>query len=203
MNFIIEHEGTNSMKISRVEAIVVAVTLLAGSAVALAQADETPRSGEAAVVVDAKGNLRVPENYQTRYQALGAWAIAKDEGAGSKEIHQVYASPGAIDAYRKTGHFPDGTVLVKEVFDTSTNSMTTGTVSHSDQLKGWFVMVRDSENTHPGNPLWGNGWGWSWFDADEPLKTTSTNYKAECLACHIPAQADDWLYVNGYPVLRH
>ena len=203
MMLIIENEGTNNMKISKVNAIVVAVTLLAGSAVALAQADEASRSGEADAVVDAKGNLRVPEDYQTRYQALGTWAIAKDEGAGSKEIHQVYASPGAIDAFRKTGHFPDGTVLVKEVFDTSTNSMTTGTVSHADQLKGWFVMVRDSENTHPGNPLWGNGWGWSWFDADEPLKTTSTNYKSDCLECHIPAKANDWLYVNGYPVLRH
>lgn len=191
------------MIISKVSAIVVAVTLLAGSAVALAQTDGASPSGEAAAVVDAKGNLRVPENYQTRYQALGAWAIANDEGPGSKEIHQVYASPGAIDAYRKTGHFPDGTVLVKEVFATSTNGMTTGTVSHPDQLKGWFVMVRDSENTHPGNPLWGNGWGWSWFDADKPLKTTSTDYKSDCLACHVPAQANDWLYVNGYPVLRH
>jgi hypothetical protein len=31
----------------------------------------------------------------------------------------VYASPGTIDAYRKDGRFPDGAVLVKEVFDTS------------------------------------------------------------------------------------
>ena len=91
-------------------------------------------------------------------------------------MHAVYASPGAIDAYRKTGHFPDGAVLVKEVFATSTNEMTTGTVSHADKLKGWFVMVRDSKGTHPGNPLWGDGWGWSWFDADKPLKTTSTDY---------------------------
>ena len=58
-------------------------------------------------------------------------------------MHAVYASPGAIDAYRKTGHFPDSAVLVKEVFATSTNEMTTGTVSHADKLKGWFVIVRD------------------------------------------------------------
>ncbi len=25
-------------------------------------------------------------------------------------------------------------------------------------------MVKDSKNSHPGNPLWGDGWGWSWFD---------------------------------------
>jgi hypothetical protein len=56
---------------------------------------------------------------------VGSWAIAADSGQGSKEIHTVYASPGAIDAYRRTGHFPDGAVLVKEVFATSTNEMTT------------------------------------------------------------------------------
>jgi len=80
--------------------------------------------------------------------------------------------------------------------------MTTGTVSHADKLKGWFVMVKDGKNSHPGNPLWGDGWGWSWFDADKPLKTTSTNYKADCQGCHVPAQSTDWIYVNGYPALR-
>jgi hypothetical protein len=106
-------------------------------------------------VVDVKGNLRVPENYNTLYQALGSWAIAADSGPGSKEIHEVYASPGAIEAYHKTGHFPDGAVLVKEVFEASTNDMTTGTVSHADKLKGWFVMVKDSRNSHLRNPWWG------------------------------------------------
>ena len=192
------------MRTSKAIGITVAVTLMAGTVVAFAQMNGAAPSGGQArtTVVDAKGNLRVPENYRSVYQALGSWAIATDSGAGSKEIHEVYASPGAIDAYRKTGLFPEGTVLVKEVFGTSTNPMTTGTVSHADKLKGWFVMVKDGKNSHPGNPLWGDGWGWSWFDADKPLKTTSTNYKADCLGCHVPAQSTDWIYVNGYPALR-
>lgn len=193
------------MKTSKTIGMTVAVTLMAGSLVAFAETNRAASSGGQArtTVVDAKGNLRVPENYRSLYQALGSWAIATDSGAGSKEIHEVYASPGAIDAYRKTGRFPDRTVLVKEVFGTSTNQMTTGTVSHADKLKGWFVMVRDGKNSHPDNPLWGDGWGWSWFDADKPLKTTSTNYKADCQGCHVPAQSTDWIYVNGYPALQH
>ena len=117
-------------------------------------------------------------------------------------MHEVFASPGAIDAYRESGQFPDGTVLVKEVYGTSTAGMTTGTVSHATRLKGWFVMVRDSGNTRPGNPLWGDGWGWSWFDAGKPLKTTSTDYRTACKGCHLPAQSTNWIYVDGYPVLR-
>jgi hypothetical protein len=39
-------------------------------------------------------------------------------------------------------------------------------------LKGWFVVVMDSKNSHSDNSLWGDGWGWSWFDAGNPSKTT-------------------------------
>lgn len=192
------------MRTSKAIGIAVGVTLMAGSAGVLAQMNGADSNGGPAEtrVVDANGNLRVPENYRTLYQALGSWAIAADDGSGSKQIHDVYASPGTIDAFRETGRFPDGAVLIKEVFATSTNSMTTGTVSRADKLKGWFVMVKDSKNSHPGNPLWGDGWGWSWFDADKPLKTTSTDYKSDCQGCHVPAQSTDWIYVSGYPALR-
>ena len=88
---------------------------------------------------------------------------------------------------------------MKEVYATATGPMTTGTVSHADTLAGWFVMVKDSKNSHPGNKLWGSGWAWSWFDAKDPLKTTSTDYKTDCQPCHIPAQATDWIYTQGYP----
>ena len=157
---------------------------------------------KAAKVVDASGNLRVPGDYRTAYQFLGSWAVAADQGAGSKEIHLVYASPGTAAAYRKNGRFTDGSVLVKEVFETATGSMTTGTVSHAQTLKGWFVLIKDSKNSHPGNKLWGDGWGWSWFDAANPSKTTSTDYKVNCLPCHEPARATDWIYVQGYPALK-
>lgn len=156
----------------------------------------------AASVVDADGNLRVPAHYRTSYQFLGSWAIAADKGQGSKGLHIVYASPGAIAAYRKNGHFTDGSVLVKEVYAAATQPMATGNVSHEQTLQGWFVMVKESKDTHPDNKLWGDGWGWSWFDADKPTKTTSTDYKKDCLGCHMPAKADDWIYVKGYPVLR-
>jgi hypothetical protein len=80
--------------------------------------------------------------------------------------------------------------------------MTTGIVSYVDILKSWFMMVKDDKNSHPDNKLWGNGWGWSWFDADNPTKTTSKEFRSDCLGCHIPARATDWIYVYGYPGLK-
>src|SRR5262249_11925554 len=100
--------------------------------------------GKAEIVVDASGILHEPDGYRTTYQLLVSWAVAADHDRGSKELHVVYASPGTIAAYRKNGRFPDGVVLVKEVFQTATGQMTTGTVSHAEALKGWFVMMKDS-----------------------------------------------------------
>src|ERR1700757_3923130 len=112
--------------------------------------------GTTAAVVNDKGSLRVPADYRTAYEMLGSWAVAKDDGPGSKQLHVVYASPGTIAAYRKDGHFPDGTVLVKEVFNTTTQDMTTGTVSSAGTLAGWFVMVKDGVGRFSGNKLWGD-----------------------------------------------
>lgn len=160
--------------------------------------DGTP----AATIVDDKGNMHVPADYRTAYQALGSWAVAAEASAGSKELHMVYASPGTVEAYRKDGHYPDGAVLVKEVFHTTTQRMTTGTVSSAGSLAGWFVMVKDDAGRFPENKLWGDGWGWSWFDAADPQKTTSTDYTADCQSCHEPARSSDWIYTGGYPLLN-
>ena len=164
-----------------------------------------PAGGQAPLTqsafVDAAGNMRIPDDYRKVYEYLGSWSVAGDD-KGAKEMHTVYASPGTAEAYRATGKFPDGSILVKEVSGTATMMMTTGIVSYVDILKSWFMMVKDDKNSHPDNKLWGNGWGWSWFDADNPTKTTSKEFRSDCLGCHIPAGATDWIYVYGYPGLK-
>jgi hypothetical protein len=183
--------------------LVVATVTLASFLSSGSGRSQTASAGrEATAPVDAAGNLHVPADYRTAYEYLGSWAIADEAGHGSKELHEVYASPGTIEAFRRTGEFPNGATLVKEVLATATAPMTTGTVSHATELKGWFVMVKDKNDDHPGNKLWGDGWGWSWFDADKPLKTTSTDYKTDCQPCHIPARSTGWIYTQGYAPLR-
>jgi hypothetical protein len=145
----------------------IAVIGIAGLlAVAAMAADDRMRAtaetrDQDAPIVDTDGNLRVADDYRTAYQALGTWAVAAEQGQGAKQLHIVYASPGTIAAYRNDGRFPDGLVLVKEVFQVATGEMTTGVVSHAQKLMGWFVMVKDRKDGHPGNKLWGDGWGWS------------------------------------------
>jgi hypothetical protein len=184
----------------RVAAGALCATILVFAEMGQSSKAQSPSTASTAVV-DAQGHLRVPADYRTTYEFLGAWAVAADREPGSKELHDVYASRDAVESYRRTGRFADGSVLVKEVHATATGRMTTGTVSRADTLKGWFVMVKDSKNSHPDSKLWGDGWGWSWFDADKPTATTSTNYKTDCQTCHLPAKATDWIYTSGYPPL--
>jgi len=103
-------------------------TMVAVAARGQMETTVSPNGPQAETVVDPSGNLRVPEAYRTTYQSLGSWAVAADQGPGSKELHVVYASPGTIAAYRRDGRFPNGAVLVKEVFQAATGQMTTGTV---------------------------------------------------------------------------
>ncbi|MFC6491636.1 cytochrome P460 family protein [Ancylobacter dichloromethanicus] len=194
-------EQVGTMRIKR---FILSFSLVVGIGIAaglLSHPADSQTSVAVDSIADAQGNLHVPAEYRTIYQYLGTWAVAAKQAAGSEEIHTVYASPGVIDEYQKTGKFPEGAVLVKEVFQAKTDRMTTGTVSREDRLEGWFVMVKSSTDKFPENKLWGDGWGWSWFDADNPTKTTSTNYRADCQGCHIPAKSTDWIYVRGYPPL--
>jgi hypothetical protein len=151
-------------------------------------------------LVDKTGNISKPSDYRDKYEALGTYAVA--DLSGGTEMHVTYASPGAAESYRKTGKYADGTVLVKEVFGTDHAQMTTGDARWASGTKVWFVMIKDAKGRYPGNPLWGDGWGWALFKSDAPDKQVSTDYKKDCLGCHIPAQSTDWVYVQGYPVLH-
>jgi Cytochrome P460 len=149
-------------------------------------------------LVDKTGNIRKPGDFRDRYQALGTYTVLDPKG---DQMHLTYASPGAAEYYRKNGKFADGTVLVKEVFGTDHTQMTTGDAHWASGTKVWFVMIKDEKGRYPDNPLWGDGWGWALFKSDAPDKQVATDYKKDCLGCHIPARGTDWVYVQGYPVL--
>jgi Cytochrome P460 len=151
-------------------------------------------------LVDKAGSIRKLADVRDLYQLLGTYTVELDPKG--EEMHVTYASPGAAQYYRKSGKFADGTVLVKEVLGTDHAAMTTGDAHWASDTKVWFVMIKDDKNRYPNNPLWGDGWGWALFKANAPDKQVATNYKKDCLGCHLPAQSTEWVYVQGYPVLK-
>ena len=149
-------------------------------------------------LVDKTGDIRKPQDTRDLYQLLGTYLAADSK---AEEMHVTYASPGAAEYYRKNGKFADGTVLVKEIFATDHAPMTTGDAHWAKTTKVWFLMIKDDKGRYPGNPLWGDGWGWALYKADAPDKQVATDYKKDCIGCHLPAKSTDWVYVQGYPVL--
>jgi hypothetical protein len=182
--------------IFRISAIIVSLVIMTG----WQQLRSQGKPGSSGFdLVDTKGNIRKPIDYREHYQALGTYTVIDPNG---DQMHLTYASPGTAEYYRKTGKYADGTVLVKEVFGTEHAGMTTGDAHWASGTKIWFVMIKDEKGRYPGNPLWGDGWGWALFKSDAPDKQVATDYKKDCLGCHIPAKTTDWVYIQGYPVLK-
>ena len=108
----------------------------------------------------------------------------------------------AVAAYGDGGRHESGKASQSQAVADADGNMHVpdGYRSTYEFLGNWAVA--DGKGRYPGNKLWGDGWGWSWFDAANPSKTTSTDYRANCLGCHVPARDSDWVYVRGYPSLR-
>lgn len=189
---------------SRLPRMVGALAIFAGASIFAAAHALTSDLDGFTIAADSKGGIRLPDvDYRKDWVSLGPWAVAADEGdSGSQGIHAVYSQREAVEAYRASGKFPDGAVLIKELFSTVTQDMTTGRVSRAHETQGWFVMIKDEKGRFPDNKLWGDGWGWAFFGADDPARTSTEDYAAECKDCHVPAQNTDWIYTEGYPVLH-
>ena len=147
--------------------------------------------------VDQDGTIHLPEDYRIKWIHLGSWYVEGQNG-GAGELHDVYAEPETVAAFRDTGKWPAGATLVKEIRASQKGKMTTGNVHWDGQVKQWFVMVK---GTFPGNPNWGLGWGWGLYSIDDPKKNISTDYTTDCMSCHVPARQTDWVFTQGYPTL--
>ncbi len=150
--------------------------------------------------VDDKGNIKLPDDFRRTMVHLGTWFVPEGDAGG---FHDVYADATAVDDYRSTGKWPDGATIVKELRAATSGNYTTGKgVSHAtNQIKQWFVMVKDTKGRFQNNPSWGDGWGWALIKMNDISKNASANYKTDCLGCHVPAQNTDWIYIEGMPTL--
>lgn len=150
--------------------------------------------------VDSSGNIALPRDFRTSMVHLGSWFVPE---GGASGFHDVYTERASVEFYRANGRFPDGATLVKELRGADSADYTTGAgvSAASDQIKQWFVMVNDQQGRFPHNPLWGDGWGWALYKPDAPDQNLATDYKADCLGCHLPARATDLVYSHAYPTL--
>ena len=66
-------------------------------------------AGEFSPYVDEKGNISFPDGFRTSMVHLGSWFVPE---GGASGFHDVYTEKESVEAYRKTGKFPDGATIV-------------------------------------------------------------------------------------------
>jgi hypothetical protein len=175
---------------------------------------------ESTAVFDSSGKMKLPTGYR-KWVFVGAPLTPEglnngkfncDQPGGCTksnfpEYHHVYIEQKNVDAYLKTGDFPEGTVIVKELtrvlnptFPDGSRTEPSGRGYFNGELNGIDVSVKDRKRFSQSN-----GWGYFTF-GHHPLpyaQTAPESPVSECAGCHIANVAKtDMTYIQFYPLLR-
>ncbi|MEZ5356866.1 MAG: cytochrome P460 family protein [Bryobacteraceae bacterium] len=162
---------------------------------------QMPSASRPPVTFTKDGKLRQPDGYR-RWVYAGTPITPNDMNAGKAafpEFHAVYIDPSAYDHYAKTGQFPDGAVIVKELLSVGAKKATSGNGYFMGEFTGLEVAIKDSTRfrDEPGN------WAFFSFGHKYPLqKQSAAQATTSCNACHGANAGDDFVFTQYYPVLR-
>ena len=115
------------------------------------------------------------------------------------EFHNVYIHPSDFDHWKRTGTFPDGTVIIKELVLIGATQAVSGKGYFMGEYTGLEAAIKDSKRfkDEPGH------WAYFTFGHSYPLADTAEAFPASaCNACHEASAAEDFVFTQFYPVLR-
>src|SRR5215470_2068329 len=125
--------------------------------------------------------------------------------ANFPEYHNVYMQPWAYAEYKKTGQFPEGTIMFKELqltlpppqFKDGSRNEPSGRGYFGGAFNGADVTVKDSKRfAATGN------WGYFDFNHHEPKAAkTTVQPKEMCAFCHIASAQKDEVWTQFYQIL--
>lgn len=181
-----------------------------GVGVALFQAQPVAAQAQgSAAVFTSDGRLQIPTGFRKWVQVgtpLTPNALNNGK-ANFPEFHNVYVEAKNIDAYMKTGEFPEGTVFVKELtrvlnptFPDGSRTEPSGRGFFNGPFNGIDLTVKDSKRFAKTN-----GWGFFTF-GHHPLpyeKTAAEAPAAVCADCHTAnVLKTDMTWIQFYPLLN-
>jgi Cytochrome P460 len=186
---------------------------LSASAVyfALAKPVAAAQSVQSTAIFDSQGKLKLPDPHAFRRWVFVGAPLTPDALNNGKasfpEYHHVYIEQKNVDAYLKTGEFPEGTIIVKELtrvlkptFPDGSRTEPSGRGYFNGGYNGIDVSVKDKKRFAQTN-----GWGFFTF-GHHPLpyeKTAAEAPVTECAGCHLGnVAATDMTWIQFYPLLR-
>ena len=148
-----------------------------------------------------------PENELVRPEGFREWVFVgaslgmsynEDDGKPKHpNFHYVYIHPNAYRHFKKTGGFPERTILAMEVFTSGSQASINRQGSFEDRSVGLEAAVKDSSRFEE---------GWAYFsftESEGKLASTATAFlKDRCWSCHNEHAANGNVFTQFYPVLR-
>ncbi len=177
-------------------------------------APDNVNKSASAPTYDAKGNLKLPEDFKT-WVFVGSnlgldyrsdvsentpRATKPQDPAKVGDFHNVYINPEAYEQYVKTGKFPDKTVLVMDVYsakDKEPRNIVQG--GHFPGAQRAVEVAVKNSNRPDGSKT---DWAYYAFPMPRTTKTAKAFKDATCFECHKQHADDDNVWVQFYPTLR-
>lgn len=161
------------------------------------QPERTP-----AYTFDASGELVRPTGYR-EWVYVGTPVTPNDLNDGKAafpEFHNVYIEPTAWAAWKRTGEFPDGTILMKELVSVGSKAAVSGAGYFMGDFVGLEATIKDRSRfpDEPGN------WAYFTFSTEDHAtltKTAKAMDTATCNSCHEANAGHDFVFTQYYPVL--
>jgi hypothetical protein len=183
--------------------------LVAKPVAAQSQKSSAAQSQQSSAVFNADGTVQLPTGFR-KWVFVGAPLTPNGLNNGKAnfpEYHHVYIEKKNVDAYLKTGSFPEGTVIVKELtrvlnptFPDGSRTEPSGRGFFNGAYNGIDMSIKDSKRFAKTN-----GWGFFTF-GHHPMpyeKTSAERPISECAGCHIANVAStDMTWIQFYPLLR-
>ena len=156
----------------------------------------------------ASGDLILPKNNIWREWVFVGEPLTPNALNGGEanfpEYHNVYIEPGSYEIYKKTGEFPEGTIMFKELQLTLPEENPDGSRTEPSG-RGYFpgafnggdATVKDTKRYAATG-----GWGYYNFNHHEPkAPTAALKPKEECAYCHIASAKKDEVWTQFYRLL--
>jgi Cytochrome P460 len=189
--------------------VLVVTTLIGAGAALFYNKLVVAQAQQSSAVFTPDGKMKLPTGYR-RWVFVGAPLTPNALNGGKAnfpEFHHVYVEARNLDAYLKTGTFPEGTVFVKELtrvlnptFPDGSREEPSGRGYFNGEYNGIDVTVKDSKKFAKSN-----GWGFFTFGHHpEPYEQTAAESPITvCAFCHQANVAKtDMTWIQFYPLLR-
>ncbi|MBS0254795.1 MAG: cytochrome P460 family protein [Proteobacteria bacterium] len=178
-------------------ALAVALGTLVPGAFALSGTAYSSPEHPSAARYTARGELIFPADYREWvFLTSGVNMNYSDEAMGMDHdmVDNVFVDPQSWRAFKQTGKWPDGTVLVKEPrMGAHTGSINKSGTFQTEQRFSLEVHVKDSRRFKG---------GWAFFVHRGEQPASAIPGTAACYSCHGSHGAVDTTFVQFYPTAK-